>query len=102
MDTFQLTNQAKSDLKSIAAYTQRKWGKEQRRIYLKQFDDAFHLLADTSDIGIACDYIKIGYRKFPVTSHIVFYRTFSGSRIEIVRVLHKRMDSKPRLNNQRV
>jgi len=98
MGTFQLTNQAKFDLKSIAAYAQRKWGKEQRRIYLKQFDDAFHLLADTPDIGIACDYIKTGYRKFPVTSHIVFYRTFSENKIEIVRFLHKRMDAKPHLN----
>jgi toxin ParE1/3/4 len=98
MGTFQLTSQAKSDLKSIAAYTQRKWGKEQRRFYLKQFDDAFHLLADTPDISIACDYIKTGYRKFPVTSHIVFYRTLSENKIEIVRVLHKRMDANPHRN----
>ena len=97
MGTFQLTNRAKLDLKSIAAYTQRKWGKEQRRIYLKQFDDAFHLLAKTPDIGIACDYIKLGYRKFPVTSHVVFYQALSENKIEIVRVLHKRMEAKPLL-----
>ncbi len=98
MGTFQLTNQAKFDLKSIAAYTQRKWGKEQRRIYLKQFDDTFHLLANTPDIGITCDYIKPGYRKFPVTSHVVFYHSISEFKIEVVRVLHKRMDPKPHLN----
>ncbi|MEJ2407455.1 MAG: type II toxin-antitoxin system RelE/ParE family toxin [Candidatus Thiodiazotropha sp.] len=95
MGTFQLTNKAKQDLKSIAAYTQKKWGKEQRRVYLKQFDDVFHLISKTPDIGIGCDYIKIGYRKFPVTTHVVFYRLISESEIEIVRVLHKRMDARP-------
>jgi toxin ParE1/3/4 len=74
MGTFHLTNKAKQDLKSIAAYTQKKWGKEQRRVYLKQFDDVFHLISKTPDIGIGCDYIKIGYRKFPVTTHVVFYQ----------------------------
>ena len=97
MGAFQLTNNAKFDLRSIAAYTQRKWGKEQRRIYLRQFDDVFHLLAKTPDIGIACDYIKTGYRKFPTTSHVIFYRLLSDTEIEIVRVLHKRMDAKPHL-----
>ncbi len=97
MGTFQLTNLARYDLKAIAAYTQRKWGEAQRRIYLRQFDDAFHLLAETPDIGTTCDYIKLGYRKFPVTSHIVFYRQLSNIQIEIVRVLHKRADAKPSL-----
>ncbi|MBR9912863.1 MAG: type II toxin-antitoxin system RelE/ParE family toxin [Gammaproteobacteria bacterium] len=97
MGAFQLTNQAKNDLKRIAAYTQRKWGGAQRRNYLRQFDDAFHLLAESPDIGISCDYIKSGYRKFPVSSYIVFYRLVSGTYIEVVRILHKRMDAKPAL-----
>jgi toxin ParE1/3/4 len=95
MGTSQLTNKAKQDLKPIAAYTQKKWGKEQRRVYLKQFNDVFHLISKTPDIVIGCDYIKTGYRKFPVTTHVVFYRIISESEIEIVRVLHKRMDARP-------
>ncbi|MDZ7783574.1 MAG: type II toxin-antitoxin system RelE/ParE family toxin [Halioglobus sp.] len=92
MGTFSLTEAARADLKSIAAYTQRRWGKEQRRIYAKQFDDAFHMLADTPEAGIACDMIKVGYRKFPLGSHVIFYHPLSESEIEIVRILHKRMD----------
>ncbi|MFY0641114.1 MAG: type II toxin-antitoxin system RelE/ParE family toxin [Bermanella sp.] len=92
MGQFTLTNKAKADLKSIAIYTQRKWGKSQRALYLKQFDDAFHLLADSPDAGVNCDFIKQGYRKFPNTSHVIFYRVVEGSQIEIVRILHKRMD----------
>lgn len=92
MGIFRLTKKAKSDLTSIAAYTQRKWGREQRRAYLKQFDDAFFLLAETPSAGVNCDAIRSGYRKFPHTSHIVFYRIIDDYKIEIVRVLHKRMD----------
>jgi len=99
MGAFTLTNKAKADLKSIAAYTQRKWGKEQRRIYLKQFDDAFHLLANTPEAGTKCDFIKLGYRKFPNASHIIFYRSLSNAKIEVVRVLHKRMDVETNLRN---
>jgi toxin ParE1/3/4 len=92
MGIFTLTNKAKADLKSIAAYTQRKWGKEQRRIYLKQFDDVFHLLAATPNAGTSCDYLKKGFRKFNNISHVIFYRKINNSHIEIVRILHKRMD----------
>ena len=99
MGTFTLSQKAKADLKFIAAYTQRKWGKEKRRIYLRQFDDSFHILADSPSLGVQCDFIKSGYRKFPVTSHLIFYRNISSSQIEIVRVLHKRMDAKSQLKN---
>lgn len=92
MGTFSLTEAARADLKSIAAYTQRRWGKEQRRIYAKQFDDAFHMLAERPEAGAACDSIKVGYRKFPNGSHVVFYRELSDTEIEVVRILHKRMD----------
>jgi len=97
MGTFTLSQKAKADLKSIAAYTQSKWGKEKRRIYLRQFDDSFHMLAVSPSLGVQYDFIKPGYRKFPVTSHLVFYRNISSSQIEIVRVLHKRMDAKSQL-----
>jgi len=50
-NAFELSNAAKSDLKNIALFTQKKWGKEQRNIYVKQFDDAFHMLASTSDFA---------------------------------------------------
>jgi len=99
MGTFTLTNKAKADLKSIAAYTQRKWGIEQRRTYLKQFDDAFHFLAETPEAGKNCDFIKLGYRKFPNVSHVIFYRSTTPNQIEIVRILHKRMDVERNLRN---
>ena len=92
MGTYSLTNAARADLKSVAVYTQRRWGKEQRRIHSKQFDDAFLLLANSPDAGLSCDHIKEGYKKFPTGSHTIFFRIISESEIQIVRILHKRMD----------
>lgn len=99
MIPFKLTNKAKVDLKDIAIYTQEKWNKQQRNIYLKQFDDAFHKLAKTPSMGINCDFIRQGYRKFPQGSHVIFYKDGSTSTIEIIRILHKQMDYSSNLGN---
>jgi len=88
---FLLTKAAKNDLVGIAKFTQQRWGVDQRNKYLAQLDDTFHQLATNPELGTSCDYIKRGYRKFPFASHVIYYRAYSN-RIEIVRVLHKRMD----------
>jgi len=92
MKAFQLTREAKQDLRKIAIYTEKCWGRRQRYLYAKQLDDVFHFLAETPSLGKKCDYIKIGYRKFPQGSHIVFYRENTRSKITIIRILHKNMD----------
>ncbi len=92
MSLFCLTVLAKSDLKSIADFTVKRWNKKQRNIYIKQLDEAFHLLAENPSIGKPCDYIREGYFKFPQGGHIVFYKIGSNKSIQIIRILHKSMD----------
>ena len=92
MKAFALTHKAKADLQAIAQFTEINWGKEQRNLYIKQIDDAFHMLAETPLVGKACDDIKSGYKKFPQGSHIIFYKAGSNTTIEIIRILHKHMD----------
>lgn len=76
---------------SIGRYTRKQWGKAQQIRYLTQLDCAFHELADKPDIGRTCDDIREGYFKYGVGKHIIFYRHRKG-QIEIVRILHGRMD----------
>ncbi|WP_431065242.1 type II toxin-antitoxin system RelE/ParE family toxin [Methylotuvimicrobium sp.] len=92
MKAFELTQAAKKDLREIAKFTEIRWGRNQRYLYLKQFDDVFHFLADNPSVGKKCDHIKIGYKKFPQGSHIIFFREGTNSKITIIRVLHKSMD----------
>ncbi len=92
MELFQLSQEAKSDLRNIARFTEKRWGKVQRNLYIKQLDDAFKLVAENIEAGSACEYIRKEYRKFPHGSHIIYYRTGITSKILIVRILHKSMD----------
>jgi toxin ParE1/3/4 len=97
MPTFTLKNMAKADLKEIGQYTQTRWGREQRDLYLKMLDVSFQQLADNPITGKDCSEIRIGYRKFNVGSHVIFYRQTLSDTIEIVRVLHGHMDIETRL-----
>jgi len=92
MPNFSLTEAAKSDLKNIARFTQKRWGREQRNHYLKTLDDCFHQLSSNPAMGKVCDEIRPGYYKFPTGSHVVYYRNKSNEQIEIVRILHENMD----------
>ena len=64
------------------------------RFNLIEDDIAFHLLSDSPLLGNTCDFIINGYRKVPVSSHIIYYHRKGQAQIEIVRILHKRMDAK--------
>jgi len=98
MNSFKLTAKAKADLIRIAKYTEKHWGREQRNFYLKQFDNAFYSIAENPNAGTECDYIKLDYFKFLQGSHIIFYKKTVNNQIEIIRILHKRMDTVINLN----
>jgi len=74
MPSFKLRAKARIDLKKIAVFTEKRWGRTQRNAYLLQFDQCFHQLADNSNMGTTCDHIKTGYRQFPQGSHLIFYK----------------------------
>jgi toxin ParE1/3/4 len=97
MPRFTLTNKALVDLKEIGHYTQQQWGREQRDTYLTMLDACFHQLAANPLKGKDCSDIRTGYRKHPAGIHVIFYRQLADDRIEIVRVLHGRMDIETRL-----
>ena len=92
MGVFHLTQAAKADLKGIGRYTQREWGTAQRNLYLTMLDSRFQALADDPRKGRDCGDIREGYRKHGAGSHVIFYRQIAAEVIEIVRILHNRMD----------
>jgi toxin ParE1/3/4 len=96
MGGFVLTLKAKEDLKAIARYTGETWGREQRNRYLAELDRGFQALAADPFKGRDCGDIRPGYRKYKVGRHFVFYRGIDGG-VEVVRVLHERMDIQERM-----
>jgi toxin ParE1/3/4 len=98
MPRFRLTERAKADLRAIGRYTQATWGRAQRNSYLARLDASFHLLAQEPHRGLACDDIRPGYYKYHVGRHLIFYRV-SPEGVEIIRILHDRMDIEAHLDD---
>ena len=92
MSSFDLTKAARQDLKSIAKFTQERWGVRQRNTYLKEIDQVFRVLAKNPDMGRACDEVREGYRKFPHGSHVIYYSQIESDPVLVVRILHSTMD----------
>ena len=100
MPDFSLTEAAKNDMKKIARFTQKRWGREQRNHYLKTLDDCFQQLSNNPNMGMDCGGIRPGYHKFPTGSHVVYYRSETNGQIEIVRILHENMDVNTQLRRE--
>ncbi|CDH46226.1 type II toxin-antitoxin system RelE/ParE family toxin [Candidatus Contendibacter odensensis] len=92
MAGFHLTQAAKADLKAIGRYTEKKWGRLLRNTYLTMLDQCFYDLADEFLKGQDWNEICPGYRKHSAGRHLVFYRQIPADAVEIVRILHDRMD----------
>ncbi len=97
MKRFRLSVAADADLRKIAEHTLQHWGQPQRDAYISELFDAFSRLAKTPQIAKSADNIREGYRKFPQGSHVIFFRSSDSPNIEIIRILHKRMDADAQL-----
>jgi toxin ParE1/3/4 len=87
-----LSPAAQADLEQIWDYTHDRWGIDQAEEYLREIQRAIERAAGNPQIGRACDEIRAGYRKLATGSHTLFYRVTAESVIDVVRVLHQRMD----------
>ena len=91
MASYRITPKAASDLKNIARYTLKKWGKQQRDAYLRSLDQRFAWLAQNPRLGVHRPDIQEGYYCFPQGVHLVFYLCREGG-IDIIGIPHQNMD----------
>ena len=82
---------AEQDIINIWIYSFENWGLVQADTYHGQLDNAFSLIANNPSIGVACDIVREGYRKYAVNRHLIWYY-FSDTTLYIVRVLGEEMD----------
>ncbi|MCX2930506.1 type II toxin-antitoxin system RelE/ParE family toxin [Mycobacterium sp. CVI_P3] len=97
MRSYVLSPAARADLEEIWDYTSERWGADQAEEYVREIQRAVERIVDNPLIGRACDDVRPGYRKHPVASHTLYYR-FGGNVIDVVRILHQRMDLDRRLD----
>lgn len=97
MADYKLSRRAIRDLTEIWIYTVETWSE-------KQADQYYHILTDAV-VAIACQpglgksYMEIdsGLFGFRVGQHIIFYRNVPAKSLEIIRILHVRMDLKSKM-----
>ncbi len=87
-----LSAAARRDLSGIWTYSAKRWDEAQADRYVRQFADSFDGLARGTLKGRNAKDIRTGYFKLAVGSHLVFYRMGAAGVIEVVRILHQRMD----------
>ena len=91
MTRYVLSPRAQADIEDIWTYTVKHWTVDQAERYLRLLQTEIEDLASDPLRGHACDEIRSGYRKGRAGSHVIFYRV-EDHRINVVRVLHQRMD----------
>ncbi|HWA91915.1 MAG TPA: type II toxin-antitoxin system RelE/ParE family toxin [Rhizomicrobium sp.] len=87
---------ARGDLKSVARYSEKEWGRARKSQYMAALRARLVALLEHQKLGIARPDLGAGYRSLLVGSHVVFYR-LAASEVRVVRVLHQRMDPKRHL-----
>lgn len=96
--SYRISEKAVEDLENIWTYTLNKWSIEQADRYYNLIINEIEFIAKNFQTGKSMDHIKNGYRASIVKSHLIFYRKSQNNQVEIVRILHQRMDIESRIS----
>ncbi len=97
MAKYFLTNKAVEDLSEIWAYTYEVWSENQADFYYELMIQTCGELANHPEKGRIYEAIQKDVLGFRIEKHIIFFRRIHTNEIEILRILHERMDLKNRL-----
>ncbi|WJS94125.1 type II toxin-antitoxin system RelE/ParE family toxin [Flavobacterium johnsoniae] len=94
MAKYYLTNKAVEDLADIWNYTFDEWSEKQADKYYLLLLDSCQEVAENPNLGKKYDNVSEKLLGYKSNEHILFYRIISKQEIEIIRILHGRMDLK--------
>ncbi|MAO09483.1 MAG: plasmid stabilization protein [Flavobacteriaceae bacterium] len=93
-NNYRISKQAIADLNDIWVYTFHKWSKQQADRYYDLLIGEIEFIADNYLAGKSVEQTRKKYRVTKLKSHLIFYRKVENDKVEIVRILHQRMDVK--------
>lgn len=95
---YKISEAANQDLEAIWLYTFENWSLEQADRYFNLIVDAIELLAKNPESGTDYGNIRKGYFRARIKAHFIFYKlNKKEGAIEIIRILHQKMDIESRL-----
>ena len=92
-----LRQEAIDDLNNIWDYTFEQWSENQADKYYSTLRFACTEIGENPDIGKEYTEIRKDLLGLESGKHIIFYHLTSEDEIEVIRILHERMDLKNRL-----
>lgn len=97
MPEYIVSEKALEDINKIWIYTAENWSVEQADRYYNLIIDEIEYIVDNLDMAHDLEKIRKSYRYSKVKSHLIFFKKDKTNEIEVVRVLHERMDIENRL-----
>lgn len=93
-----LRQRAIDDLNNIWFYTFEEWSEKQADKYYATLEFTCMQIGENPQLGSEYKEISDNLLGLRTGKHIIFYQVISKDEIEIIRILHKQMDLKNRLN----
>ena len=93
-----LRQKAIDDLNDIWEYTFEKWSVKQADNYYATIKLACNTIGQNPNVGKEYEGINKNLLGLKSGKHIIFYQSLSEDKIEVIRILHERMDLKNRTN----
>ncbi len=97
MAQYIISEKALDDLNKIWIYTAENWSVEQANRYYNLIMDEIEFALEHFDTLKDFGTVRKDYRYSKVKSHLVFCKRAENTEMEVIRILHERMDLKIKL-----
>jgi toxin ParE1/3/4 len=87
-----ISEKAIEDLNTIWIYTAENWSVEQTNRYYNLIVDEIEYVSENFELTKDFGNLRKNYKYSKVKSHLVFFRKTENAEMEVVRILHERMD----------
>ena len=97
MQEYIISEKALEDINNIWIYTAENWSVEQADRYYNLIIDEIEYIVENLNMARDFEKIRKSYKYSKVKSHLIFFKKDKTNEIEVVRILHERMDIENRL-----
>ena len=99
MSDYIISEKALEDINAIWVYTAQNWSVEQANRYYNLIFDEIEFISSNFEMAQDFGKLRKSYRYSKIKSHLIFFKKNKFNEIEVIRVLHEKMDIESRLND---
>ena len=97
MSNYIISAKALNDINKVWIYPAENWSVDQANRYYNLIFDEIEFVAQNFEAANDFGDTRENYRYLKVKSHLIFFRKIKNNKIEVVRVLHQKMNVNKRL-----